>query len=88
MKLTVDISMYPLKTDYIEPIDWFIARLDAYPEIKRVTNAMSTQVSGDYDQVMAMLATEMKAGYEKWGRAVFVCKFIGRELDLDYIHQV
>ncbi|MCE9684824.1 MULTISPECIES: hypothetical protein [Shewanella] len=82
MKLTAEISMYPLQDNYLDPIRWFIARVDAYPNIERVTNAMATQVCGDYPDVMAMLAKEMAAAHQKWGKAVFVCKFIGGELDL------
>ncbi len=45
---------------------------------------MATQVCGDYAEVMAMLATEMQAAHEKFGKAVFVCKFIGGELNLGH----
>ncbi|AFV00317.1 YkoF family thiamine/hydroxymethylpyrimidine-binding protein [Simiduia agarivorans] len=84
MQLTAEISLYPLRDDYIEPIKWFIGRLDQYPGITRVTNAMATQVSGDYDAVMQMLGVEMKAAHERFGRAVFVCKFINGALDLSH----
>lgn len=82
MKLTAEISMYPFNENYLDPIKWFIHRLDNYPTIQRVTNAMATQVCGEYQDVMVMLATEMQAAHEKWGKAVFVCKFIGGELNL------
>lgn len=82
MKLTAEISMYPFNENYLDPIKWFIGRLDSYPNIERVTNAMATQVCGDYLDVMTMLSTEMQAAHEKWGKAVFVCKFIGGELNL------
>lgn len=65
MKLTAEISMYPFNENYLDPIKWFIHRLDSYPTIERVTNAMATQVCGDYSDVMAMLATEMQAAHEK-----------------------
>ncbi|WP_372870395.1 hypothetical protein [Shewanella sp.] len=84
MKLTAEISMYPLHENYIEPIRWFIGRLDSYPGITRRTNAMATQVQGDYQEVMTMLATEMQAAHEQFGKAVFVCKFIGGALDLSH----
>ncbi len=84
MKLTAEISMYPFNENYLEPIQWFIDRLKTYPNIERVTNAMATQICGDYLEVMTMLAHEMKAANEKWGKAVFVCKFIGSELDLTH----
>ncbi|UTA47138.1 hypothetical protein L1F30_13325 [Simiduia sp. 21SJ11W-1] len=84
MKLTVEIAMYPFREGYLDPIKWFIDRLDQYPNIERVTNATATQVCGDYQEVMHMLATEMQAGFKKWGKAVFVCKFIGDALDLSF----
>lgn len=84
MKLTAEIRMYPLHDNYLEPIRWFISRLDSYPQIVRRTNAMATQVQGDYAELMAMLATEMQAAHEKFGKAVFVCKFIGGELNLSH----
>lgn len=84
MKLTAEISCYPLQDNYLDPILWFIDRLDSYDNIERKTNAMATQVCGEYGDVMAMLATEMQAAHEKWGKSVFVCKFIGGELDLSH----
>ncbi|WP_095499539.1 hypothetical protein [Paraferrimonas haliotis] len=84
MKLTVEISMYPLHDDYLTPIKWFIERLASYPNIERNTTATCTQVQGDFDEVMAMLSVEMKAGYQKFGKAIFVCKFLQGPLELDY----
>lgn len=84
MKLTVEISMYPFMENYIEPIQWFIDRVDKYDSVQRVTNAMATQLCGEYSDVMALLAIEMEAAHQKWGKAVFVCKFIGGELDLSH----
>ncbi|QYJ87631.1 hypothetical protein K0I73_08075 [Shewanella mesophila] len=84
MKLTAEISMYPFKENYIEPIQWFIDRVDSYSNIERKTNAMATQICGNYGDVMTMLAVEMQAAHQKWGKAVFVVKFIGGELDLSH----
>ena len=42
---------------------------------------MSTQVFGDYDLVMRTLNTEIKRSFEQFGKAIFVCKFIGANLD-------
>ncbi|BDY04787.1 hypothetical protein [Ferrimonas sp. YFM] len=84
MQLAVEISLYPLKDQYLLPIKWFIERLDAYPDIQRKTNGMSTQLCGDYDVIMALLATEMKAAHQEWGKGVFVCKFIPGGVNLDH----
>jgi hypothetical protein len=42
---------------------------------------MSTQIFGDYDLVMDTLKNEMRHSYEEFGKAIFVCKFIGSNLD-------
>ncbi|CAA0090625.1 Uncharacterised protein [Zhongshania aliphaticivorans] len=77
MKLSVEISMYPLKEEFIPAIQGFIDRLNSHPALQVFTNTMSTQVFGDYDVVMDILKMEMRASYEQFGRAIFVCKFIG-----------
>lgn len=83
MKLSVEISMYPLKNEYIPAIQDFIDRLNRHPDLQVITNTMSTQVFGDYDLLMDTLKGEMRASYEKFGRAIFVCKFIDGDLSPD-----
>lgn len=81
MEISVEISKYPLADDYIPAIKDFIDRLQATEGLSVVGNTMSTQVFGDYDLVMDTLKTEMKKSYEQFGKAIFVCKFIGANLD-------
>jgi len=80
MKLSVEISKYPLNQDYIPFIQDFIDRLNAYEGLKVITNTMSTQIFGDYDLVMSVLNQEIKKSYETFGKAIFVCKFINGDL--------
>jgi uncharacterized protein YqgV (UPF0045/DUF77 family) len=81
MELSVEISKYPLADDYIPAIKDFIDRLQAIDGLSVVGNTMSTQVFGDYDLVMDTLKKEIKYSYEHFGKAIFVCKFIGTNLD-------
>jgi uncharacterized protein YqgV (UPF0045/DUF77 family) len=76
MKLVAEISMYPLKEQYITPIQEFIDRLNTYESIKVVTTATSTTVSGEYLPTMKLLAEEMLRSHENVGQAIFVCKFL------------
>lgn len=80
MKLSVEISKYPLHQDYIPFIKDFIDRLNQYPELTVITNTLSTQIFGDYDLVMQMLNNEIKTSYQQFGKAVFVCKFLTGDL--------
>ncbi|EAT13491.1 hypothetical protein HF888_08640 [Bermanella marisrubri] len=81
MELSVEISKYPLADDYIPAIKDFIDRLNQVDGLSVVSNTMSTQVFGDYDLVMDTLKIELKRSYETYGKAIFVCKFIGANLD-------
>ena len=80
MQLSVEISKYPLHSDYIPFIKDFIERLNQHSELKVLTNTMSTQVFGDYDVLMCVLQKEMKRSFTEFGKIVFVCKFISGDL--------
>ena len=82
MKLTAELSLYPLREEYIPVIHDFIDALHEHGDIKIVTNAMSTQICGDYDRVFALVRQELKASYQRFGKQVLVCKFIVGELDI------
>jgi uncharacterized protein YqgV (UPF0045/DUF77 family) len=80
MKLSVEISMYPVKDEFIPAIQDFIDRLNTHHKLQLLTNIMSTQIFGDYDVVMDVIKQEMRTSYEEFGRAIFVCKFIDGDL--------
>ena len=77
MRTAIEISLYPIDADYIPPIKAFIERLNTYPEINVVTNAMSTQISGEHRRVFEILAKETEATFGEAGRKVFVMKVLG-----------
>ncbi len=79
MKLVAEISMYPLREQYIEPIQQFIDRLNALPQLKVVTSATNTVVTGEYIETMQLLGQEMQRSHEEIGQAIFVCKFLNGE---------
>ena len=83
MKLTAELSLYPLQEDYIPVIRNFIEAASRHSGIRLKTNAMSTQVSGDWDEVFALVSAELQASFECFGKQVLVCKFIPGELDID-----
>lgn len=80
MKASVDISLYPLADEYIPAIKEFIERVQEYPEIAVVRTDLSTQLYGDFDQIMALLTAEVKLSWEKYGKGIFVIKFLRDDL--------
>jgi uncharacterized protein YqgV (UPF0045/DUF77 family) len=77
MKIGVEISLYPLRDEYIPPIRGFIERLNADGRFKVITNDMSTQLFGEYQDVMEALVREIRPTFERDGKAVFVMKVLG-----------
>jgi len=80
MKCSVEISMYPLNANYIEPITLFIKRLKRHSFISLETNGISTQVFGDYDNVMSAIQKEMKTSFLLEQKVVFTMKVINSHL--------
>jgi len=80
MKASVDISLYPLADEYIPAIKEFIERVQEYPEIAVVRSDLSTQLYGDFDQIMELLTVEVKLSWEKYGKGIFVIKFLRDDL--------
>lgn len=81
MNTSVEISYYPLNVEYIPPIKDFIARMNAYENLRVKTNGMSTQVFGEYADVMKALTTEIEKSF-KVPHSVFVMKIINADLDI------
>ena len=77
MDIGVEISLYPLRDDYIPPIRGFIGRLNADSRFRVMTNDMSTQVFGRYEDVMEALTRELRPTFERDGKAIFVMKVLG-----------
>ena len=85
MKVTVEISMYPLTEAYAKHVDRFIRSLYTY-DLEVRTSYTSTHVIGEYEEVMSALTQEMKTSFSH-GKASFVMKVLGgdlsKEVDLD-----
>ncbi|MBT3621382.1 hypothetical protein OAV36_03910 [Flavobacteriales bacterium] len=81
MDCSVEISMYPLKEDFKPSIIQFIKNLRKYPFVKVDTNGMSTQVFGDYKQVMNAINSEMESTFLNENSVVFTLKVINSDLE-------
>ena len=81
MRVAVDISLYPLDQDFIPPIKDFIARVNRHPSLEVETNAMSTQIRGEYTDVMAALDAEIRGTFESLPKAVFAIRILNNPID-------
>lgn len=85
MKISVELSMYPLNQQYIPPIDRFLEKLHEASEVEVRTNGMSTQLFGEYDVVMSILHDAMKRSMEEEPKVVFIAKFLNTDVS-KYVH--
>jgi len=81
MEIGVEISLYPLKAEFVPAIREFLDRLSGAQHLRVVTNSMSTQVFGGYEEVMETLRRELRTTFatlaEQADKAVFVMKVLG-----------
>ncbi|MGK0296537.1 MAG: hypothetical protein ACI9XC_000126 [Gammaproteobacteria bacterium] len=76
MKITAEISMYPLHQEFLIPIKAVINKLNSFEGIQVRTFTTATTLIGDYDIVMNAIKETLAWSYEKHGTAVFVTKLI------------
>ncbi|MCD4735885.1 MAG: hypothetical protein K8R53_07555 [Bacteroidales bacterium] len=73
MKVSVEISYYPIRDKFIPHIVDFVHRLKEKAAIEVITNTMSTQIFGEYEDVMEALHDEIKKSFEN-PNSMFVMK--------------
>jgi uncharacterized protein YqgV (UPF0045/DUF77 family) len=81
MDIGVEISLYPLQAEFGTVIHQFIDRMNADARFRVVSNSMSTQIFGPYDEVLDAVRRELRTTFEgletSAGKAVFVMKVFG-----------
>ncbi len=82
MRMTAEISLYPLRESFTAAILECIASLRAAPGVEVVTNQMSTQVVGEFDAVMAALSHAMRGAMAESGSVVCVIKCLNADLPI------
>lgn len=81
MQVAVDISLYPLDADFIPHIKDVIQRLSQHEGIEVEKNRMSTQLRGEFDVVMPVLAQEIGTTFKNVPKAVFVIKILNNPIN-------
>lgn len=84
MKASLEISMYPLsRQNYDQPIEDFIHRMQQYKNLEVRVNMMSTQIFGEYEELMSALTQEMKTSFEREPAAIMVMKLLNLDRSTD-----
>lgn len=75
MNISVELTLTPLHDDYEPAIIHFIKKLRT-SNLKVLENPLSTQVYGDYDEVMKLLISEIKEAFELMERGLLYMKIV------------
>lgn len=75
MKLSVELTFSPLQDDYEPAIINFIKALRK-SGLTVKENPLSTQVYGDYDEVMNLLNKEIKIAFEEIDKGLMYMKIV------------
>jgi uncharacterized protein YqgV (UPF0045/DUF77 family) len=76
MQVTIDISMYPNKEDFIPPIKGFIKKINTYSNLKITTFPTSTVIQGEYHHAMNSVKETILVCQKEFNNSVYVLKVI------------
>ena len=82
MRVTVEMSLYPLQGAPIEKILSFIDTISDDARLEVVVNQMSTQLRGELGAVMEVLETAMHRSFAGGGPQALVVKFLTADLPI------
>lgn len=75
MNISVELTLSPLQDDFETPIIQFIKKLRT-SGLTVLENPLSTQVFGDYDEVMELLNSEIKESFKNLDHVVLTMKVV------------
>lgn len=75
MKISVELTLFPLQNEFEKPIINFIKTL-RNSGFTVLENPLSTQIYGDYLQLMQYLTTEIKTVFEQEQNVVLQMKIV------------
>ena len=82
MKVTIELSLYPLKENYTQVIIEFIKILKSHKDINVHCTAMSTYVTGEYEETMQIVTMELGKVYQLIPDSSTVMKIIPKDLNI------
>ncbi|PIP79996.1 MAG: hypothetical protein COW84_07555 [Gammaproteobacteria bacterium CG22_combo_CG10-13_8_21_14_all_40_8] len=80
MKISIELSLYPLDDNFLTIIQDIVEKLNQAEDLVCMTNTMSTQLFGEFAPVMAVLQDIIHYSFSSYGKQVFVAKFINNDL--------
>lgn len=75
MRISVELTLTPLQNEFETPIIDFIKKLRT-SGLTILENPLSTQVYGNYDEVMQLITSELKNSFELIDNGILLMKIV------------
>jgi uncharacterized protein YqgV (UPF0045/DUF77 family) len=82
MRITAEMSLYPMQGDPIGKILQFIDAVHGSDRVEIVVNQMSTQIRGELDDVVEVIGNALRRSFAAGGSQVLVTKFLNADLPI------
>jgi uncharacterized protein YqgV (UPF0045/DUF77 family) len=82
MRVTAEMSLYPLQGQPIEKILAFIETITSEPRIEVVVNQLSTQARGELAVVMGTITKALERSFGAGGSQALVLKILNADLPI------
>jgi uncharacterized protein YqgV (UPF0045/DUF77 family) len=82
MRVTAEMSLYPLQGQPIEKILAFIETITSEPSIEVVVNQLSTQARGELEVVMSTITKALERSFGAGGSQALVLKVLNADLPI------
>ena len=82
MRVTVEMSLYPLANEALDKILGFIEVVRGDARLEVVVNQMSTQARGDLGVVLEVLRKAIERSFGAGGSQALVVKFLNADLPI------
>jgi uncharacterized protein YqgV (UPF0045/DUF77 family) len=82
MRVTAEMSLYPLQGQPLDKILAFIEAIHGEPRIEVVVNQLSTQVRGELDVVMSTITKAIERSFGAGGSQALVLKVLNADLPI------
>jgi uncharacterized protein YqgV (UPF0045/DUF77 family) len=82
MRVTAEMSLYPLQGQPIEQILAFIETIHGDARLEVVVNQLSTQVRGELTAVMSTITTAIERSFGNGGAQALVLKILNADLPI------
>ncbi len=82
MRITAEVSLYPMQEQFLPRIETFIRSIRHAPGLEVTVNQMSTQLRGELEDVVRAVERALTSTFQVGSPQVLVAKFLNADLPI------